>query len=79
MGQSKLKIPAAKAGTARNLNTVARLSEMASLRLAARKIAEQDATQITVAAQAEREAAENRASAITTLAQADADAGHALG
>ena len=32
MGRSKLKIPAAKAGTARNMNTVARLAEMASKR-----------------------------------------------
>ena len=30
MGQSKLVIPAAKAGTARNLNTVATLAEMAA-------------------------------------------------
>lgn len=30
MGDSKLKIPAAKAGTARNMNTVARLAEMAA-------------------------------------------------
>jgi uncharacterized protein (DUF1697 family) len=30
MGQSKLKIPAAKSGTARNMNTVAKLAEMAS-------------------------------------------------
>ena len=29
MGDSKLKIPAAKTGTARNLNTVAKLAEMA--------------------------------------------------
>ncbi|OWJ65799.1 DUF1697 domain-containing protein [Inquilinus limosus] len=29
MGQSKLAIPAAKAGTARNMNTVAKLAEMA--------------------------------------------------
>jgi uncharacterized protein (DUF1697 family) len=29
-GQSKLKIPAAKSGTARNMNTVAKLAEMAS-------------------------------------------------
>jgi uncharacterized protein (DUF1697 family) len=29
MGTSKLKIPAAKAGTARNMNTVAKLAEMA--------------------------------------------------
>jgi uncharacterized protein (DUF1697 family) len=29
MGQSKLKIPAAKTGTARNLNTIANLAEMA--------------------------------------------------
>lgn len=29
MGRSKLRIPAAKAGTARNLNTVAKLAEMA--------------------------------------------------
>jgi uncharacterized protein (DUF1697 family) len=29
-GQSKLKIPAAKAGTARNMNTVAKLAEMAA-------------------------------------------------
>ncbi|THD35297.1 MAG: DUF1697 domain-containing protein [Sphingomonas sp.] len=29
MGQSKLVIPAAKAGTARNMNTVAKLAEMA--------------------------------------------------
>jgi uncharacterized protein (DUF1697 family) len=29
MGQSKLRIPAAKAGTGRNLNTVAKLAEMA--------------------------------------------------
>ena len=28
-GQSKLKIPAAKTGTARNMNTVAKLAEMA--------------------------------------------------
>jgi len=42
--------------------------------IAARKTAEQEATRITVAAQAEREAAENRASAIRILAQADADA-----
>jgi uncharacterized protein (DUF1697 family) len=30
MGRSKLKIPAAKAGTARNMNTIARLAAMAS-------------------------------------------------
>jgi uncharacterized protein (DUF1697 family) len=30
MGQSKLRIPAAKVGTARNMNTVATLAEMAS-------------------------------------------------
>jgi len=30
MGRSKLKIPAAKAGTGRNMNTVAKLVEMAS-------------------------------------------------
>jgi uncharacterized protein (DUF1697 family) len=30
MGRSKLKIPAAKAGTARNMNTIAKLVEMAS-------------------------------------------------
>jgi flotillin len=42
--------------------------------IAARKTAEQDATRITVSAQAEREAAENRASAIRTIAQAEADA-----
>jgi uncharacterized protein (DUF1697 family) len=30
MGTSKLKIPAAKAGTARNLNTTAKLAEMAA-------------------------------------------------
>jgi len=30
MGRSKLKIPAAKSGTARNMNTVARLAEMAA-------------------------------------------------
>jgi uncharacterized protein (DUF1697 family) len=30
MGKSKLKIPAAKAGTARNMNTVAKLAAMAS-------------------------------------------------
>ena len=30
MGISKLRIPAAKAGTARNMNTVARLAEMAA-------------------------------------------------
>ena len=30
MGQSKLRIPAAKAGTARNMNTVARLAAMAA-------------------------------------------------
>jgi len=30
VGESKLKIPAAKNGTARNMNTVARLAEMAS-------------------------------------------------
>jgi uncharacterized protein (DUF1697 family) len=29
MGQSKLKIPAAKNGTARNMNTIAKLAEMA--------------------------------------------------
>ncbi len=32
MGRSKLKIPAAKAGTARNLNTVAALAAMAAKR-----------------------------------------------
>jgi uncharacterized protein (DUF1697 family) len=32
MGQSKLHIPAAKLGTARNMNTVARLAEMANER-----------------------------------------------
>ena len=42
--------------------------------IAARKTAEQDATRITISAQAEREAAENRASAIRTIAQAEADA-----
>lgn len=42
--------------------------------IAARMTAEQDATRITVAAEAERSAAENRASAIRTLAQAEADA-----
>lgn len=31
MGKSKLRIPAAKSGTARNMNTVAKLAEMASL------------------------------------------------
>jgi uncharacterized protein (DUF1697 family) len=30
MGKSKLKIPAAKAGTARNMNTVAKLAELAA-------------------------------------------------
>jgi uncharacterized protein (DUF1697 family) len=30
MGRSKLKIPAARAGTARNINTVSRLAEMAA-------------------------------------------------
>jgi uncharacterized protein (DUF1697 family) len=30
MGQSKLKIPAAKNGTARNMNTIAKLAEMAA-------------------------------------------------
>jgi uncharacterized protein (DUF1697 family) len=30
VGESKLKIPAAKSGTARNMNTVARLAEMAA-------------------------------------------------
>jgi flotillin len=35
--------------------------------------AEQDATRITISAQAEREAAENRASAIMTIAQAEAE------
>jgi uncharacterized protein (DUF1697 family) len=29
MGESKLKIPAAKAGTARNMNTIAKLAELA--------------------------------------------------
>jgi uncharacterized protein (DUF1697 family) len=29
MGRSKLRIPAAKSGTARNLNTVAKLAEIA--------------------------------------------------
>jgi uncharacterized protein (DUF1697 family) len=29
MAQSKLKIPAAKTGTARNMNTVGKLAEMA--------------------------------------------------
>jgi flotillin len=42
--------------------------------ISARMTAEQDATRITVAAEAERSAAENRASAIRTLAQAEADA-----
>lgn len=32
MGRSKLRIPAAKTGTARNLNTVAKLAEIASRR-----------------------------------------------
>ena len=31
MGTSKLRIPAAKAGTARNMNTVAKLAEMAAV------------------------------------------------
>jgi uncharacterized protein (DUF1697 family) len=30
MGRSKLKIPAAQSGTARNMNTVARLAQIAS-------------------------------------------------
>jgi uncharacterized protein (DUF1697 family) len=30
MGTSKLKIPAAKTGTARNMNTVAKLADMAA-------------------------------------------------
>jgi uncharacterized protein (DUF1697 family) len=34
MGRSKLRIPAAAAGTARNLNTVAKLAEMAGRRTA---------------------------------------------
>jgi flotillin len=42
--------------------------------IAAQKVAAQDATRITIAAQAEREAAENRGSAIRTIAQAEADA-----
>ena len=32
MGRSRLRLPAAKAGTARNLNTVARLAELAAKR-----------------------------------------------
>jgi uncharacterized protein (DUF1697 family) len=32
MGRSKLRVPAAKMGTARNMNTVAKLAEMASKR-----------------------------------------------
>ena len=32
MGRSKLKIPAAKTGTARNMNTVSKLAEMAKTR-----------------------------------------------
>jgi uncharacterized protein (DUF1697 family) len=32
MGRSRLRIPAAQAGTARNLNTVARLAELAAKR-----------------------------------------------
>jgi uncharacterized protein (DUF1697 family) len=32
MGRSKLKIPVAKAGTARNMNTVAKLAELARRR-----------------------------------------------
>jgi uncharacterized protein (DUF1697 family) len=32
MGRSKLRIPAAKIGTARNMNTVAKLAEMAAQR-----------------------------------------------
>jgi uncharacterized protein (DUF1697 family) len=32
MAQSKLKIPAAKAGTARNMNTIAKLAELAAPR-----------------------------------------------
>ena len=35
MGRSKLKIPAAKSGTARNMNTVAKLAEMSGRRGAA--------------------------------------------
>jgi len=31
MGEAKIKIPAAKTGTARNMNTVAKLAEMAAL------------------------------------------------
>jgi uncharacterized protein (DUF1697 family) len=34
MGRSKLRIPAAKDGTARNMNTVAKLADMASSRVA---------------------------------------------
>ena len=30
MGRSRLKIPAAKAGTARNINTISKLAEMAA-------------------------------------------------
>ena len=30
MGRSRLKIPAAKAGTARNINTITKLAEMAA-------------------------------------------------
>jgi uncharacterized protein (DUF1697 family) len=30
IGRSKLKIPAAKTGTARNMNTIAKLAEMAA-------------------------------------------------
>jgi uncharacterized protein (DUF1697 family) len=30
MGRSKLRIPAAKTGTARNMNTIAKLAEMAA-------------------------------------------------
>ena len=30
MGKSKLRIPAAKAGAARNMNTVAKLAELAA-------------------------------------------------
>lgn len=36
MGQSKLKIPAGAAGTARNMNTVAKLAEMAARRATTR-------------------------------------------
>jgi uncharacterized membrane protein YqiK len=70
--RAKAKAAAEGVGTAQAVAIAERERQIAVI--AARRDAEQEATQVVVAAEAERQAAEDRAEALRTSATADADA-----